>query len=47
MNGNILVEINVNKDKRVKLAGELVEGIKHIKIYGWELIFMNMIKSIR
>lgn len=47
INGSFLVEINVNKDKRVKLASELVEGIKHIKIYGWETIFKNMIQKIR
>lgn len=35
MNGGIVQQINVYKDKRIKLCTEIIEGIKFIKFYGW------------
>jgi ABC-type multidrug transport system fused ATPase/permease subunit len=33
--GNILKELNVYKDKRIKTTSEIIEGIRFIKLYGW------------
>lgn len=34
-NGKILKKINTNKDQRIKICTEIMEGIKFIKLYGW------------
>ena len=47
LNGSLLQEVNVNKDRRVKITSELIEAIKHIKIYGWEMAFRKIIGTIR
>ena len=36
-----------NKDKRIKLMDELLNGIKVIKLYGWEPSFLNQVQEIR
>jgi ATP-binding cassette subfamily C (CFTR/MRP) protein 4 len=46
-NGDVTKRINVDKDKRVKLTSEIIEGIKFIKLYGWELAFQAMVRKIR
>ena len=46
-NGEVTKRINVDKDKRVKLTSEIIEGIKFIKLYGWELAFQDMVRKIR
>ena len=46
-NGEIVVEANKFKDKRVQITTELIEGIKYVKIYGWELAFKKIIHGIR
>ena len=35
------------KDKRVKIINEILNGIKVIKLYAWELSFMDRISKIR
>ena len=47
MNGSILQDINVYKDERVKLCTEMIEGIKFIKLYGWEIAFKAIIQVLR
>ena len=42
-NADIITEINEFKDSRVEVTTEVIEGIKFIKLYGWELPFKNMI----
>ena len=37
----------MHKDKRVELTTELIDGIKFIKFYGWEIAFKKIIKEIR
>ena len=46
-NGDGMKRINVDKDRRVKLTSEIIEGIKFIKLYGWELAFQDMVRQIR
>ena len=40
-------EKNAITDERVKLTNELIEGIKLLKMYAWELIFARSIKNLR
>lgn len=44
-------EVQVNKlkvqDKRIKMTNEILNGIKVIKLYGWELSFIDIISKIR
>ncbi len=35
------------KDNRLKLTNELLNGMKVIKFYGWEVSFLNLISKIR
>lgn len=35
------------KDERVRIITEILNGIKVIKLYGWELSFVKRINSIR
>lgn len=46
-NGRTNEEINRFKDERVKLITELIEGIRYLKLYGWELAFKKMVNKIR
>ena len=46
-NGETIQEINKFKDSRVKTTSETIEGIKYIKLYGWELAFKKIIQNIR
>lgn len=39
--------INVSKDGRIKLCSEIIEGIKFIKLYGWEMAFKKKIQVLR
>lgn len=32
---NLLKEVNVFKDGRVKVCTEIIEGVRFIKLYGW------------
>jgi len=43
-NGKLLQEINVYKDRRIKTTTEVIEGIKYIKLYGWEIAFRRIIQ---
>ena len=36
-----------NKDKRIKLMNEILNGIKVIKLYGWEPSFSNQTQEFR
>ena len=45
--GHFLKQINVQKDQRIKIYTEIIEGIKVIKLYGWEIAFKQMIQTIR
>jgi ABC-type bacteriocin/lantibiotic exporter with double-glycine peptidase domain len=46
-NGKLLQEINVYKDRRIKTTTEVIEGIKYIKLYGWEIAFRRIIQQLR
>ncbi len=37
----------LNKDKRIKLMSEILNGIKVLKLYGWERSFIDQILGIR
>ena len=41
------VEVNAHKDSRIKAYTELLEGIRIIKLYAWEMAFRDMIQEIR
>ena len=47
LNGGILTKINKFKDERVKMCTEIIEGIKFIKLYGWEMAFKEIINHLR
>lgn len=47
INSDLLKEVNVYKDKRVKVCTEIIEGIRFIKLYGWEIAFKKIIQSLR
>ena len=38
-NSEILREVNIQKDNRIRLYSEIVDSIKFIKYNGWEYIF--------
>lgn len=44
---DFIVLITLSKDKRIKLCSELIEGIRFIKLYGWEMAFKKKIQSLR
>jgi ABC-type multidrug transport system fused ATPase/permease subunit len=46
-NGDTIVEINKHKDRRVQITAETIEGIKYVKLYGWELAFRRIIQRVR
>lgn len=46
-NGVIVQDINVFKDNRVKTCNQIIEGIKFIKLYGWEIAFKHIIQALR
>lgn len=46
-NGEIFTSLNVEKDTRVKTTTEVIEGIRFIKLYGWELAFNRIIGRLR
>jgi ATP-binding cassette subfamily C (CFTR/MRP) protein 4 len=45
--GEIVHDINVLKDQRIKLYSEIIDGIRFIKIYGWEHAFSHFVKIAR
>ena len=47
LNGFLLKQANIDKDYRIKLTSEIMEGIKFIKMYGWELVFKKIVQGIR
>ena len=47
LNGGILTKINKFKDERVNMCSEIIEGIKFIKLYGWEMAFKAIINELR
>jgi hypothetical protein len=47
MNGGLIHEINAFKDKRIQTTSEVIEGIKFIKLYGWEIAFRRIIQGLR
>ena len=47
LNRGILENINIFKDGRVKMCSEIIEGIKFIKLYGWEMAFKAIIDDMR
>ena len=46
-NGEIFHQINISKDKRIQTTSETIEGIKFIKLYGWEIAFRRIIQKVR
>jgi hypothetical protein len=46
-NGVLIEEINVYKDRRIQTTSEVIEGIKFIKLYGWEIAFRRIIQNLR
>lgn len=47
VNGKMLVDVNLEKDHRVKITTEIIDSIKSIKIYGWETALSRIIGQIR
>ena len=47
VNGSIIEKVNASKDLRVKTCTEIIEGIKFIKLYGWEIAFKHIIQRLR
>ena len=47
INGVFIQKVNLNKDLRVKTCTEIIEGIKFIKLYGWEIAFKHIIQRLR
>ena len=45
--GDLNEEVNEEKDKRISLYSQMLEGIKLIKLYGWEFAFKEKIQEIR
>ena len=43
-NGELLREVNVEKDHRIKIYSEIVDNIKFIKYQGWEYSFRDKIQ---
>ena len=41
------VEVNAHKDSRIKTYTQLLEGIRTIKLYAWEMAFKDMVQEIR
>ena len=39
--------VNINKDLRIKTCTQIIEGIKFIKLYGWQIAFKNIIQKLR
>ena len=35
------------RDKRIQTTSEVIEGIKFIKLYGWEIAFRKIIQKLR
>jgi ABC-type multidrug transport system fused ATPase/permease subunit len=46
-NGSLFEQANIHKDRRIETTSEVIEGIKFVKLYGWEAAFRKMIHSIR
>ena len=46
-NSRILREINRDKDRRVKLITEIIEGIHFIKVQCWEPVFGRIVQQVR
>jgi ABC-type multidrug transport system fused ATPase/permease subunit len=42
--GDLNEEVNEEKDKRISLYSQMLEGIKLIKLYGWEFAFKEKIQ---
>ena len=38
-----LIEINTHKDRRVMIISDLIDLLKHIKMYGWENVFREVV----
>jgi ABC-type bacteriocin/lantibiotic exporter with double-glycine peptidase domain len=47
ISARILKEANEKKDVRVQLSAEMVEGIKYIKLNGWEIAFHRLVAATR
>lgn len=47
INGQILRTVNGFKDKRIKTTSEVIEGIRFVKLYAWELAFNRIIGKLR
>ena len=45
--GDFMKNVNKEKDKRIELYNQMLEGIKIIKLYGWEFFFNEKIQTIR
>lgn len=46
-NGKILGKLNVFKDSRIKITSEIIEGIRFVKLYAWELAFKKIVGRLR
>lgn len=46
-NGENIEQVNVYKDERIHKISEVIEGIRFIKLYGWEIAFKRIIEKIR
>ena len=46
-NFGLLKNVNAAKDKRITLSTDMMEGVKYIKINGWEMAFKKFIRNSR
>ena len=43
----LISEVNQHKDERIKVSNELFEGVRLIKLYGWEIAFRDIVQKVR
>lgn len=46
-NREFILKLNEFKDRRIRTTKEVIEGINHIKMNGWEIAFRKMIQKLR
>ena len=44
---HFMKKANAKKDERVKHYSEIMEGIRIIKLYGWETVFADIPQKLR
>lgn len=44
---NYINEKNIISDEKIKLYNEIIENIRLVKMYAWELAFTKIVNKIR